>query len=83
MFSYLCSKKYFSEGLAYTLPVFLAKSETFQNEESMSDFTKKGGIKTSVTVNTNTNTNPTSIVLVNFFFMILYRASINVKGVVV
>lgn len=60
----LLKKKYFSEGLACTLLVFLTKSETFQNEESMSDFTKEGGIKTSVTVNTD----PTSIVLVNFFF---------------
>jgi hypothetical protein len=55
------------------LPVFLTISETLQNE----DFTKKGGIKTSVTVNTH----PTSIILVNFF-VILYKASINYESVV-
>jgi hypothetical protein len=45
------------------LPVFLTKRETFQNEDLMSDFTKEGGIKTSVTVNRDL----ISIVLANLF----------------
>ena len=76
IFVLLFEKKHFSEGFACTLPVFLTKSETLQNEDSMSDFTKEGSIKTSGTVNTD----PISIVSVNFF-MILYKSSINDEGV--
>ena len=43
----------FLDGLACRLPVFLTMGETFQNGSLMLDFTKEGGIETSVAVNTS------------------------------